>query len=476
MAITEQPLFGLGLQGKSPNVTSNHLVNAYYEFQPEKDRTRVVIYGTPGLTLFVDQGDTPWRGLHQFPKTSKLYGVHRGTFYEIDNAATVTARGTIGTVNGRVDITDDGTRIIVVDGTEIYVYDTSTPATPIAAVTDPDRPIAPNTCIFQAGRILTDEDGTGQFKGSDSYAPTSWNALNFATAESNPDNVIRIANINGAIAPFGAYTTEFWQNVGGSGFPYAKMIGADLEYGLAARWSLARFGGTYSFLAQNREGQVIVAMLNGYQIQRISNSEFEHIINNYSSVADATGFGYMLGGHPMYQLNFPNQGKSWLDDGSTEFWSELRYGANARHRAEIGVDFINRTIVSDYSNGKLYRLDVNSYTDNGDLIHTILKGRHIYNLKKNVSIPRLELGIEAGVGLVSGQGSDPVAGLRMSKDGGHSFGTQVFAPLGKMGEYTRRCLWRRLGIGRDIVPEVTITDPVKRVILEATLQVNDGLS
>ena len=60
--IEEIPLFGIGFQGRSPNVTANRLVNAYYEFSKEKDRTRVAVYGTPGLTLFGDRGETPWRG------------------------------------------------------------------------------------------------------------------------------------------------------------------------------------------------------------------------------------------------------------------------------------------------------------------------------------------------------------------------------------------------------------------------------
>lgn len=471
---TEIPLFGLGLQGKSPDVTANTLINAYYEFQREADRTQSVIYGTPGFTEVADQGASPWRGL--LPFGDVLYGVNGNTFYRINNAWVVTAKGTLTTSSGRVDITTDGLNIVVVDGGEIYYYNIAADID-IAAVSDAQRPTSPNTCTFQAGRILTDENGTGQFKGSAIYDPTAWEALDFATAESNPDDLTRVVNYRGAITLFGDYTTEFWSNVGGSGFPYTRIMQADIEYGLAARWSVAPFAGTYAFLAKNREGQSIVTLLNGYnQPERISNFDLEHLINNYSSISDATGFGYMLGGHPMYQLNFPTANKSWLYDGSTRYWSELRYGANARHRAEIGVDYINQTIVSDYSNGKLYKLDSDTYTDNGDEIHTILRGRHIHNQKKKVRFTRLELGIESGVGLVTGQGSDPVAGLRLSKDAGHSYGTQVFAKLGKIGEYARRCIWRRLGSGRDIVPEVTITDPVKKVITDATLIIEDGLS
>jgi hypothetical protein len=477
MAIVQQPLFGVGLQGKSPKVTAGSLVNAYYEFQSEPDGTRVVIYGTPGLDLFhdVDAGDTPWRGLHPMPDVSLFYGVHRGTFYEVNNSGVVTARGTIGTTSGMVDIVDDGTNVIVVDGSEIYTYNTTTPATPIAAGADAERPTAPNTCTVQAGRTLTDENGTGQFKGSSAYAPGTWDALDFATAESNPDDVIRVLNHSGTVLLMGVYSIEPWANVGGSGFPYAKIINSDSGTGLAARWSVGKILGTYAFLAQNREGEVFVGILNGYRVERISNFELDYIINGYSSVANATGYGYLLGGHPMYQINFPSVGKSWLYDATTKYWSEVRSGADGRHRGEIAIDFINQTIVSDYENGKLYKINPESYTDNGAAIHTILRGRHIVSRKKMVKLSSIELGIESGVGTVSGQGSDPVAALRLSKDGGHSFGVSRFSKMGKVGEYTKRLIWRRCGIGRDIVPEITITDPVKRVITEAVLNISEGL-
>lgn len=476
MKLIEQPLFGIGLHGKSPDVTANKLINAYYEFQKENDGTRVAIYGTPGLEQFLYQGETPWRCLHTFLPNGKMYGVHRNVFYEIRNDGITTARGTIGTSEGRVDICDDGFKVIVVDGQEIYVYDTATPATPIAAVADADRPTSPNTCTVQGGRVLTDEDGTGQFKGAASYDPTNWNALDYATAESNPDNIVRVANFHGTAVMFGSNTIEYWSNVGGSGFPYSVIAAATQERGLAARWSLARFMGTYAFLAKNREGQVFVAMLEGYNVKRISNFELDYIINNYSRTSDATGFGYMLGGHAMYQINFPHEGKSWLYDGSTDYWSELRSGTDKRHRAEIFEEFNGNMLVTDYENGSIYKLNPDVYTDNGSTIYTVLRGRHIKRKKRVFAIPSIELGIEPATATATGQGSNPVAGLRVSKDGGHSFGAQMFAKMGASGNYNNRCIWRRLGVSRDFVPEITISEPIKRVITDATVTILDGIA
>jgi hypothetical protein len=468
-------LFGLGFQGKSPNVTANRLINCYYEFAKiDADRTKVSIHGTPGLRRALNAGVSPWRGLISMPGTNRYYGVAYNVFYEVDNVGNLTPHGTIDSLSGRIGITTDGTQILVVDGQKGYGYDTSVPATPIAQITDPNFTPNPNTCTFQGGRFIVDEGGSGRFHGSDPYDVFTWPALNVATAESNPDFLVRVENHSGTLCLFGETSCEFWQNVGGSGFPYAHMQGSDASFGLAARWSLAPFMGSFAFLAKNREGQVTIAMLDGISAVRISNFELDNEINSYSSLSDATGIGFMLGGHPMYQINFPSAGKSWMYDGSTHYWSELQSNGG-RHRANIGIEFLNKTIVTDYADGRIYRLDNTLHTDDGDTQRMVVRGRHIYMPGDTwFRLDRLELRAENGVGTAAAP--NPQAMLRVSKDGGHTFGVERFAPLGAEGAYSTRTIWRRLGRARDIVPEISISDPVKRVLISAVLVATPGLS
>lgn len=467
----ELQLFGLGLQGKSPKVTSNHLQNCYYEFSAEVDRTRISVHGTPGLEDWIDQGDTPWRGIYAPVGNNLMYGVHRGTFYEINNAGTVVSRGTLNTTENKVDITDNGTEITTVDGTDGWIYNVDTQV--FTQISDGDFPTA-NTCDFESGRILVDKNATGQFHGSELYNASAWDPLDFATAESQPDNLNRVVNNNGNVILGGTDTFEHFGNIGGGGYPYARIGGTVGEFGLAARWSMTRFMGTYAFLAKNREGQVTPAILTGYRMQTISNPEFDHIINQYGSLGGTTAYAYMLGGHPMLQMNFLAASKSWLYDGTTGYWTELKSGTS-RHRGEMSVDYINNTIVADYSNGKLYKLKPDVYTDSGDTIIRKLRGRHIFNEHKKIRIPRLEVTGETGVGLVSGQGVDPQLILRLSKDGGRSLGTEHWADWGKIGEYNRRAIFKNLGSGRDIVPELTYPEPTKFVLTGAVFNPIGGL-
>lgn len=458
-------LFGAGIQGKSPKVTAQKRQNCYFEFVPEGEHTQVAIYGIPGLESFVSFGDTPVRGMHSFFLNSKLYIVHRATFWEVDNAGTKTSRGTLDTTSGRVYMDDNGVQICIVDGTYGYTYNTST--TTFAKITDAQFPTSPTSVTCHYSRFIVSKGGTGQFYGSAISDGTSWAALDFATAESNPDGLVKL-DARDELIVWGELTTEFWANTGSGGFPYARIPGTNLEWGLAARASVARFDGSFAFLAKNKEGEVIVAKLNGFQMERISNFELEHIINGYSTVSDATGFAYMLGGHPMYQINFPTGMTSWLYDGSTGIWSRMKSYDIERHRAEIQANFVDKNYVSDYSTGVVYRVNPLVYTENGESIEIELISRHLVDDDEIFKASSLEIVMESGLGLESGQGSNPQVMFSISKDGGHTFYNERWTSAGKIGQYQRRVRFRRpFGRKRDVVCKIRITDPVPvRIVAE----------
>lgn len=458
-------LFGTGQQGKSPSITAQGRVNCYYEFTPDGDKTSVAIIGTPGKSLFVNFGDTPVRGMHVPQNGDYFYVVHRGTFWEVDNAGVKTNRGTINTTTGRVSMEDNGTELQVVDGTDGWIYNMSTNA--FTEITDVDFPASPTTNCFDSGRFLNSFANSGRFYGSDAYAGSSYNALNFATAESQADYLVRVFSVSGQVILFGTNTIEPWSNAGFPGFPYLRVAGSNSEFGLAARWSLVRFMGSVAFLARQRGGESTVAMLSGNGVQPISNFELDHIINNYSDVADATALSYTVGGHPMLQMNFPTAGKSWLYDGSTQLWSELKSDGLARDRGEISCEYQNHILISDYSNGNIYKLDNTLYAENGDPIRMEITSRHLYNEGKRQRISSFQVDGQMGTGLVSGQGSNPQLMLQVSVDGGITFGQEIWVSMGKIGETLNRARFGRPIFplsGRDIVFRLAITDPVKRVI------------
>ncbi len=427
------------------------------------DKGPVTAYGTPGLSLYAAIGDTPVRGMYQHG--DDFYVVHRGTFYKVDGTGGgFHGKGTLLTTSGRVDMAHNTTQIIIVDGANGYIYTIASEA--FAQITHGDWPGA-DTVAFNDSFFIVNKPSTGQFYLSASYDGATWDAAMFATAESAPDNLVRVFVDHGELILFGDTTTEFWANTGALDFPYSKS-GPTQEAGLAARWSVARFDNSLIWLAKNRMGEAQVVRLNGYQLQRVSTFDIENIFNSYSTVLDATGFSYLHNGHPFYQINFSTAGESWLYDGAMDCWSQLKYGVSGRHRSEISVCFASDVKVSDYENGNIYTVSGDVYTDNGAPIYSELTGKHVFNGGERTSISDLWLDCETGVGTATGQGSNPQVMLQVSKDGGHNWGPERWASLGAIGNYTARAIWHRLGMAkRDWTFKIRISDPIKRVITGA---------
>lgn len=462
------PLWGLNQQGKSATVTAQRHLNLYAEIQPEGEKARVTFYGTPGLSLFSDDlGDTPVRGWIALPDL--FYFVHRGTFYQCNNAGTITSRGTLSTTSGKVSMAYDGAVIMIVDGTAGYTYTIA--STTFATIADAQFPNGSNTCTWLDGQFVCDagDDSDLFYISADG---SSWTALDFAAAESNPDGIIAVFQDNGELVLGGSGTFEYWSNTGNVDFPFAAVKGATAEVGLAARWSLCKFNSGLAFLGTPAAaGKFQVYFVQGYVPRPISTPEVDYIINGYSSVSDAVAYSYLLGGHPMLQINFPSANASWLYDAQTGLWSPLEYGLDGdRHRGELQLNFINRTLISDYENGNIYELDPDVYTDNGETIAREIISRHVFHSNDRVVVDELYVDMETGVGLATGQGSDPTIMMQMSKDNGHTWSAILTTTLGAIGKYGTRVEWRRLGVARDWTFKIRLTDPVKPVFTFAAMR------
>jgi hypothetical protein len=468
------PLFGLGVSHKSRPATAQRRVNLYFEVQQDPDGARIVAYQTPGLdAALVNFGGTPIRGAIAPGESDYAYFVHRDTFWQVDNAGQVTSRGTIGTSTGKVSMAEDGRYIVLVDGAKGYYYDMETPATPIAEITDSDFPDGATDVTWHDGFFLCELED--EFYVSDYGSPTSWPG-DFASAESNPDGILRLVADEDDLKIFGKKSIEFWQNTGAADFPYERIPGTTQKWGLAAKRSIAPLDDSFAFLTSNRQGQVIAAVLRGYRVQRISNHELEAKWAAYGSFADAVGGSYMLDGHPMYVVSFPSAAETWMYDSSTTGWSQLKSYGLERHRGELYLHWLGRTYVSDYDSGKLYRLNAATYTDAGDPLRWELVGRHVSDKFAKIGVDAFQLDVEVGVGLASGQGSDPQVMLRISRDGGRTFGIERMRSIGATGKYKTRVIWRKCGRGRDFTFELAGSDPVKYALLGAGIIPRGGSS
>lgn len=461
------PLFGTGQKGTSVNVSSQRRLNVFAEMPVDPDKGQLVLYGTPGLDPFLGSGSLPWRG--GLSVGDNLYAVRGDTAYSINNAATETAIGTVGTSSGWVDIFDDRANVMFLDGDSGYVYNIA--AATFTQIVSPDFPSGAKSGTWSDQTFIV-EDGTS-VAISALGDPLTWDAADRKESESNPDGIVRVTSDHGELVVFGDQSIEFWGNTGAADFPYERIGSGVAEWGIAAKRSLAKFpvrdGESSMILLAKKKGMtnVQVCVIVGYTLKPVSNPSLEAEINSYSSVADATAGTYMDRGHPFYQINFPTANKSWLYDGLTGLWSERSTGTD-RHRGEIFVEFLNTTKVSDFANGNIYTLDHDTYTDNGVAIISEADTRHVFDESRSC-IGSLRLDLETGVG--NSDVEDPQVMLKVSKDGGHTWSSEVWRPIGKVGEYNKQVFFYRLGSAFDWVFRFRITDAVKRVFVGGWIEI-----
>jgi hypothetical protein len=137
-------------------------------------------------------------------------------------------------------------------------------------------------------------------------------------------------------------------------------------------------------------------------------------------------------------------------------------------------------VVGDYTSGNLYQFSNSIFTEAGTrenpgaIIPCIRRAPHLTTDLKRQYFHDLQIQFQPGVGLQSGQGSNPTAMLKWSDDGGSTFSKEHWTSIGAAGQYKNRAIWRRLGVSRDRIFEVTVTDPVYRVVVSANLNASVG--
>lgn len=456
------PLLSRAYKGYSEANTIERRVNCFPELGDGKTVAKII--GVPGKKLFSNITTARSRGQYVFD--SKLYTVMGNTLYEVTTAGVATSKGTVNTSYGEVDIADNGTQMIIVDGTNGYTFASGT----LTQIADADFPNGATTVAFVGGYFIVDDpSNTGRYYFSALYDGTSWGALDYATAESIPDALNRVFEDHGQLILFGDKSIEPWYTTGDSSLPFALVNGASIRWGVDAKWSICKFDNSVAFLGKrDTDGALQVVVLEGYQPRRISNEAIEYEIGTYSVTSDAIGQTYTSNGHTFYILSFPSANKTWVYDASTTLWHE-RETSGTRDIADYYTYFSGKTIVSDYSEGELYQLDDDTYDDNGRLISRSFVMPYIAQDKNMMFGASIQVEFEQGVGLVQGQGSDPLVMMDYSDDG-RTWSNKKTRAIGKLGKFGWRTKWNRLGRFRDRAFRITMTDPVKFVVTGAYLK------
>lgn len=471
---------GQAYEAASVTQDTQALINWYPEVDATKqsgERGVIALYPTPGLSSRVQLQIGQVRGLHVLPGGQTLLAVSSNVLYSINTSFVATKVGALYSSIGRVYITDNGVSAYITDGDNRYYY---TWGTGTFAVVSDGAFNGGNVCGIVDNFIFYNNPGTNQFGCTDVGSIVS-GALNFGSKIGSPDNIVSVYADHRQVLLLGEVESEKWINSGGFPFPFAVIPGASIQHGLQAQDSVARLGEGIAFLSMDDRGQATVVMWGAALANptRISTFAIENAIQSYAVTDDAIAYSYAQAGHEFYVLTFPTANVTWVYDLATGYWHRRAWrnpvdGSYNRHRSNCEAMFNGENIVGDFENGMLYALSQTDYTDNGDPLPCVRRCPHLTNDLSRVFHHDLQIQFQPGVGLQTGQGSDPECLLRWSNDGGNTWGNYHVLKIGKVGQYTRRAMRRRLGWARDRVYEIVVTDPVYRVVVSANLNATKG--
>lgn len=454
MPVLEIPIGRREAKAKSPFVSSQSAINCFAERDPEPGIPDS-IYGGPGLTEFADCGAMPIRGAYTFGDS--VLAVSGDTLYTIDENGDETARGAI-TGYDPVIISDNGTHAAIVADAITYLWDGTT----LSAITDPDFRVASSVDFLDQYLAFSERDASRYFL-SDLASASSYDALQVATAEYKPDRLLRVFADGGELLLFGTKTVEGRYNAGSSPFPLQKTQ-TRLDYGLAGRDAVARIDNTVAWLAPDGT----LRTLRSDSPIAVADPSITTAIQGWTNPGSARAFSFSIRGHEWLALRHAQGCYLW--DATTGLWSRRQSHNSDTWRVACGTRAFGHELFGDAESGKIWRLNPDSHAEGSDPLVRSLVSRTLGPGGAPFTLNKVEIEMEVGVGLATGQGSNPQVWLELSHDGGRTYGSRMLRSMGAMGNRNLRVAWN--GPFGDFLPhggviKLSCSDPVPFVVTRA---------
>jgi hypothetical protein len=445
-------------QAQSPKALVERAMNLMPErVEMPNGKTDLALVRTPGLRTFATAPEIPGRGI--FAQAGRCFAALGTALYDIAADGTKTNLGALAVDQYPATLVtngDGGGELFVTSGRQGYLLnlDTLALSSVVANVTMAD--------MLDGYFVALDID-TSTMKISDLLDGGTWDPTQIAqrTLASDPWKALIVVGTR--IWLFGETTTEIWYDTGGA-FPFSPVPGLLIPYGIKAPFSAKRLGSSVIWISQNEHGAAQIIEAQGYNPQRISTHAVEWAMHHYARIDNAVAFTYQDNGHEFYEVNF-DEG-TWVYDKTVGLWHERgHFDATMGTYGPWGPQYhayaFNKHLVLDSETGVIHEMSSDVYTDrDGSMLRWERIPPALFTENKRIFLDELELVTDAGLGLVTGQGSDPTIGLQVSFDGGRTWGSERWRSTGALGEYGRRCRWIKCGSGRDPLPKFFGTDPV----------------
>lgn len=213
-----------------------------------------------------DRGGIVWSGV--------LYRVMGTKLVRVDSAGAVAVLGDVGD-GGPVSMDYGFDRLAIASGGRLYYWTGSG----LVQVTDPDLGTVVDVKWIDGYFMTT--DGTS-IVTTDLQDPLSVNPLHYGSAEADPDPIMAVDELRTEAYAFGRYTVEVYQNVGGVGFPFQRIEGAQVGKGIMGTHAYCPLGDTFMFTGSGRgEAPAVYQMVPG-NVQKVSTREIDQILAGYT--------------------------------------------------------------------------------------------------------------------------------------------------------------------------------------------------
>lgn len=441
------------------------------------------LIGSDGIEQIASSGDTADeinRGAHvmdgvpYFVQGSRLYRLDRGYIEGVEtfSVSEVGLDPVVITGSGRVSMADNGYQLmIVVPGGHGFIYnkDTDVIEQVVTGIFAPDSTIKPNYVVFIDGYFACSTTDKTWYV-SNLGDGTQWDILDFGTAEADPDPIVTPVVYNNQIFMIGSETMEGFQNIGGSGFPFQRS-NIFLDKGCFAPFSLVATNQRFFMIGGGTNEKAAVWQYSGGEFSKVSTNAIDNVMDNYTDSQLEAVFALTWAVDGQYYISFTFTDRTFVFNMSTSLWHELKSGiANeyddleqTRWRVNSLVRAYGYTLVGDSQDGRIGKTDRNILSEYGNDIIRVFSPQPVANNGRSFRLPAVELTMEAGIG--NGV-VEPMVSMAISEDL-KTYQYERNRRIGKIGEYKRRTIWRKLGrIPRFCSFRFRISDQIKVSIIK----------
>jgi hypothetical protein len=299
----------------------------------------------------------------------------------------------------------------------------------------------------------------------------STDALYYYTAESSPDELIAGRVISNVYYLFGTRTIEPWVQTGDADDPFSVQEGMIQQTGCACRDSIIETDNTLFFVDDSYNACRLASGSSA-----IINAEDPWVSDRLREAGDADIIGLTYSDRAHTFIGFRTSDDCMFYDALTNQWHTRGTNLTDTWRYTAMVEADARTFVCD-ATGQFDELSRDYLSES--MPNTTTAGTEIIReftavlptQSGRMALKTVKLECAKGVGLSTGQGSNPLVEMRQSKDSGNSWTSWRSRSIGAIGVYDRRTIWRRRGRARDqgMVFHFRKSDPVRTAYLGVVL-------